>query len=314
MALLFQATGWATEPWLEALQRLAPDADIRVWPDIGNPADIDYALVWKPPQDLLSSLPNLRVIFSLGAGVDHLLHLPDLPQNTPIVRVADADLTARMSEYIVLHVLMHHRRQRDYDDLQAKREWREMRQPAAGEVRIGIMGLGVLGRDAATKLSGLGFQVAGWSRTQKQISGIECFAGEEGLRPFLNRTDILVCLLPLTKATRGLLNLDLIRQLAKDRAGKGPSLINAGRGAVQVEQDILTALDTGELYEATLDVFENEPLSGDSPLWNHPKVTVTPHNAAPSTPGGICATILKQIDVFEHGGTLENLVETERGY
>ncbi len=314
MAILFQAKGWDTGLWLKALEQNAPDADIRVWPDIGDPAGIDYALVWKPPEELLGSLPNLKVIFSLGAGVDHLLHLPNLPKGIPIVRVTDADLTARMSEYVMLHVLMHHRRQRAYDALQAKKEWREMRQPAASEVRVGVMGLGVLGCDAAKKLAMMGFQVAGWSRTQKQISGVECFSGEKGMVPFLNRTDILVCLLPLTPGTMGLLNLDLIRQLAKNGAGKGPSIINAGRGAVQVESDILEALDSGELYEVTLDVFETEPLGSDSQLWSHDRVTISPHNAAPSAPAGICATILKQIENFERGEALENLVEQDRGY
>lgn len=314
MALLFQAQGWDLTPWRDTLHRQGGELDIRFWPQIGDSQDIEYALVWKPPQDLLSSLANLKVIFSLGAGVDHLLQLPALPRSIPIVRVSDGDLTARMSEYVMLHVLRHHRRQRDYDALQAGREWREMRQPAASDVRVGVMGLGVLGRDAALKLAAMGFQMAGWSRSQKQIDGINCFAGETGLRPFLNRTDILVCLLPLTPDTKGLINRDLINQLAKDGPGKGPSLINAGRGGVQVEDDIIAALDAGDLYEATLDVFEREPLPAASPLWQHQRITISPHNAAPSTPAGITASILRQIKSFERGEPVQNLVDIRRGY
>ncbi len=314
MTLLFQAEGWDPAPWLETLSRQAPEREIRLWPQIGNAAEIDYALVWKPPAELLAGLPALKVIFSLGAGVDHLLRLPNLPPEIPIVRVSDADLTQRMSEYVMLHVLRHHRRRRDHAALQAGRQWRELSQPAAGEVRVGVMGLGVLGRDAALKLAAMGVQVAGWSRSPKRIDGIECYAGAGELDDFLARTDILVCLLPLTPDTKGLLNRDLIRGLARDGAGKGPALINAGRGGVQVERDILAALDAGELYEATLDVFETEPLPANSPLWSHERVTITPHDAAPSTPAGICGAILKQIESFECGRALDNLVDRRRGY
>lgn len=314
MALLFQAEGWDAEPWLEALSRHAPQIELRLWPDMGEVADIDFALVWKPPQGLLGSLANLKLIFSLGAGVDHLLNVPDLPSGIPILRVADADMTARMSEYVMLHVLKHHRRLRDNGDLQARCEWRSLRQPAAAEVRVGVMGLGVLGQDAAAKLAMMGFQVAGWSRSAKQISGIECFSGQDGLKPFLNRTDILVSLLPLTPETKGLINGDLIGQLARDGAGKGPSLINAGRGGVQVEGDILAALAAEELFEVTLDVFESEPLPASSPLWCHERVTVTAHNAAPSPPDGICAAIVAQIISFENDGALKNRVDIKRGY
>jgi glyoxylate/hydroxypyruvate reductase A len=215
---------------------------------------------------------------------------------------------------VVLHVLLHHRRQRDYDQLQRAHDWREFPQPAADEVRVGVMGMGVLGRDAAEKLRDLGFRVAGWSQTPKAIAGIESFSGAGGLEAFLGRTDILVCLLPLTPQTRGLIDAALIAKLARDGAGPGPYLINAGRGGLQVEADILAALDGGLLAGATLDVFETEPLPATSPLWDHPLVTITPHNASISDPRAVGRQILGQIATYEAGGALVNLVDPQRAY
>jgi glyoxylate/hydroxypyruvate reductase A len=176
------------------------------------------------------------------------------------------------------------------------------------------MGLGVLGSDAARKLKMMGFNVAGWSRSPRTLDGIQCFAGEAELEGFLARTDILVCLLPLTPGTRGLIDRKLIRSLAKDGPLGGPVIINAGRGEHQVERDIVAALDAGELFAATLDVFETEPLPPESRLWRHPRVTVTPHIAAESDPETTCRNILAQIARFERGLPLENLVDRKRGY
>jgi glyoxylate/hydroxypyruvate reductase A len=239
---------------------------------------------------------------------------PRLPE-VPVVRVVDADLTQRMSEYVVLHCLMHLRQTQRYAAQQRERVWRDDRdQPAAGDVRVGIMGLGVLGGDAAQKLKAIGFDVAGWSRSPRTVEGVATFAGDNGLDPFLARTDILVTLLPLTAATRGILNTRLFAKLAHDGRLGGPVVINAGRGGLQVETDILAALDDGTLKAATLDVFETEPLPPDSPLWRHPAVTLTPHNAAISEPNAICARIADQIRRFEAGAPLDNLVDREVGY
>jgi glyoxylate/hydroxypyruvate reductase len=281
--------------------------------DLGDRADITYALVWKPEPGLLATLPNLRAILSLGAGVDAVLKDPDLP-DVPLVRVADPDMTMRMSEYVVQHVLMHHRQQRRLDALQAEGAWKPFDQWPASAMRVGVMGLGVLGADAARKLQMMGFQVAGWSRSRKQIDGLDCHAGEAELGAFLARTDILVSLLPLTPETRGFIDRKLIGQLAKDGPLGGPVLINAGRGGSQVESDILAALDAGDLFAATLDVFETEPLPPESPLWRHPKVTVTPHMAADSDPDTICRYVLGQIERIEQGLPPENVVDRSRGY
>jgi glyoxylate/hydroxypyruvate reductase len=300
--------------WEERFRTLAPQRDIRLWPERpGDPADIAYACAWQAPHGLFAGFGHLEAIFSLGAGVDHVIADPDLP-DVPVVRIVDPDLTMRMTEYIALHVLMHHRRQRRYDGQQRPRVWRDHEQPAANEVAVGVMGLGVLGRDAASALRRLGFRVAGWSRTPRTLAGIETFDGRDGLEAFLRRSEILACLLPATPATRGILRLELLRGLKRDGAAGGAYLINAGRGALQVDADILAALDEGSLAGATLDVFPTEPLPATSPLWTHPKVTVTPHNAAASDPRALVANVLRQIDRFEAGLPLEHVVDRAAGY
>jgi glyoxylate/hydroxypyruvate reductase A len=313
-ALLLVITGWEASPWERRFRAAAPGRDIRLWPDrIGDPADIAYAAAWLPPAGIFSRFANLRAIFSLGAGVDALMADHALPQ-VPVVRVVDPGLMRRMTEYVTLHVLMQHRRQRLYDAQQRQSLWLEHPQPAAGEVAVGIMGLGVLGRDAADVLMRLGFRVAGWSRTPRTIAGIETYHGADGLDAFLARTEILVCLLPATPTTEQVINLALLRKLKRDGALGGAYLINAGRGKLQVDADIVAALDEGTLAGATLDVFPTEPLPATSPLWLHPKVTITPHNSAASVPEEVVAYIVRQIERFEAGHGLENVIDRASGY
>jgi glyoxylate/hydroxypyruvate reductase len=314
MTLLVAITGWEVEPWLERFRRLLPDRKVFALGTAFDPHEVRYAASWKHPPGSLAALPNLAAVFSLGAGVDHLMGDPRLP-DVPVVRVVDADLTQRMSEYVVLHCLMHLRQQRRYERQQRRRAWLDDRwQPAAGEVRVGVMGLGVLGSDAARKLRLVGFDVAGWSRTRKALDGLATFVGPDELDPFLARSDILVCLLPLTPATRGMLNAKLFRRLPRDGRLGGPVVINAARGGLQVERDLLSCLDDGTLRGATLDVFEEEPLPADSLLWTHPAVTVTPHNAAMSHPESIGAQVAAQIRRFEAGAPLDNVVDRRLGY
>jgi glyoxylate/hydroxypyruvate reductase A len=269
--------------------------------------------VWKPKPGTLGGYPNLQVIFNLGAGVDAVMADETLP-NVPLVRVAVDDLTQRMTEYVVMHVLMHHRRQSYYIESQQKRVWAPKLQWAAGALRVGVMGMGVLGRDAAEVLARIGFDVAGWSSTAKSIAGIRCFAGEAELGAFLARTDVLVCLLPLTPQTRGILNRRTFAALARDGKLGGPVIINAGRGGLQVEDDILACLDDGTLIAATLDVFGTEPLPPDSPFWPHPRVTLSPHNAADTDPDAISVYVAEQIAAFERGAALDNVVDRKTGY
>ncbi|MET0607080.1 MAG: glyoxylate/hydroxypyruvate reductase A [Beijerinckiaceae bacterium] len=314
MTLLVAITGWEPEPWAERFQRLMPDLRVVMLGQPFDPADIRYVASWKHPADSLANLPNLRVLFSLGAGVDHLFNDPGLPA-APIVRVVDPDLTARMSEYVVLHCLMHLRQQRRYDLQQQRRQWIDDRfQPAAGNLRVGVMGMGELGRDAAQKLAMMGFSVAGWSRSPRRSVHADMFCGNEEIAAFLKRTDVLVVLLPLTPDTRGVINGKLLRGLARDGAFGGPYLINAGRGGLQVERDILESLDDGTLLGATLDVFEKEPLPESSRLWSHPGVTVTPHNAAMSSPDAIGLQVADQIAAYERGEALQNVVDPQRQY
>jgi glyoxylate/hydroxypyruvate reductase A len=313
-ALALVITGWDAAPWEQRFRAAAPGRDIRLWPDrLGNPDEVAYAAAWLPPAGAFGAFPNLRAIFSLGAGVDGVLKDRALPQ-VPLVRVVDPNLMRRMTEYVTLHVLMHHRRQRVYDAQQRQRVWHEHAQPRANEVTVGIMGLGVLGRDAAEVLVRLGFRVAGWSRTLRHVPGIACFHGAAGLDAFLARTEILVCLLPHTPATEGILDLALMRKLKRDGALGGAFLINAGRGRLQVDAGILAALDEGALAGATLDVFPVEPLPAASPLWAHPKVTITPHNSAASVPEETVAYIVGQIERFEAGLGLENVIDRASGY
>jgi glyoxylate/hydroxypyruvate reductase A len=315
MAVLIIGSQRSAE-FLAAIREQRPELDVRVWPNAGRHEEIRYALAWGPPPGVLKTFPNLELIVSVGAGVDHLLKDPELPR-VPIVRYVDPDLTGRMVSYIVLHVLLHLRRMTEFLEQQRNKVWKFLPEPRAGDVRVGLMGLGVMGQASAAALKPLGFQLRGWSRSAKRIDGVQCFAGEAQLDGFLEETDILACTLPLTPETRGILNRPLLRRLsrrARHERLPGPVLINAGRGGLQVEADILAALDAGELYAASLDVFETEPLPVSSPLWTHPRVVITPHNAAESTSRAIARYLLKQIRAHERGERLANLVEPERGY
>jgi glyoxylate/hydroxypyruvate reductase len=318
MTVLVALRGWDIDAWVARLRRELPGRQIVT---VGEPFDrraVHYAVSWKHPPGSLAGLPNLAAIFSLGAGVDHLMGDDRLP-DVPIMRVVDPDLTSRMSEYVILHCLKILRQQMRYVRQQAERVWEDDRdQPAAADVRVGIMGMGVLGQDAARKLRMIGFDVAGWSRTARSSStvleSVSVFTGEDGLAPFLARTDILVCLLPLTDDTSGIIDAKLLSGLARNGRAGGAHLINAGRGGLQVEDDILACLDNGSLASATLDVFQTEPLPHDSPLWTHTRVDVTPHNAAMSAPATIARLVAEQIGRAERGEPFQHAVDRSRGY
>jgi len=313
LSILLLISNMLPEEWDNAIAHLAQSRTVRVWPYLDAPNEIEYAIAWKPPHGALSGLPNLKVIFSMGAGVDHLISGPDLP-DVPIVRFVADNLTEHMSQYVLHHVLLHHRRHLDYAAQQVRKEWQPLPQPVAREVRVGVMGCGILGSNAAAHLAAIGFQTRGWSRHRKTISGVYCYAGTEEFLSFLAGTDILVCLLPLTSDTRGLLGTKLIASMASDGALPGRILINAGRGGLQNEREILAALDEGALWAASLDVFETEPLPYDSPLWTHPRVVITPHNAAESDPRAVVDYVMEQITKFERGEGLDNVVDLQRGY
>jgi glyoxylate/hydroxypyruvate reductase len=311
--ILLVIQGWEPDEWLSRFRLLAGKREVVLWPEAVDPARIDYVCVWRQPPGLLAAFPNLKAIFSLGAGVDHLLQDTNLP-DLPIVRIIDSDLTQRMVGYVVMHALLHQRQMKLYDAQQKGRCWRGHYEPPPGEIRVGIMGMGVMGQATAKGLQAVGFSVAGWSRSMKNIAGVEMFSGEAGLEKLLAQTNILVCLLPLTASTKWILRYDLFRKLARGGALGGPFLINAGRGGLQVEDDILRALQNGTLAGASLDVFETEPLPLSSAFWTHSKVYVTPHNAASSDPRALVANIMAQIERYERGEPLQNQVDRKLGY
>ncbi|MGI9451124.1 MAG: 2-hydroxyacid dehydrogenase [Geminicoccaceae bacterium] len=312
MALIIRVGPAREEWWLEHMQSLLPEIECRGWEDPGDPADIEIAVVWKPPAGGLKRFPNLRAIVSIGAGIDHVLADPELPKHVPIIRTTGEDLKIRMREYVTLHVLRMHRRLPEIEAAQERREWLQLVNPPAYARKVGLLGLGDLGSDCARALAALGFDVAGWSRRPKSIDGVESFAGqdgEEGLPAFLRRTEILVCLLPLTPATDGILNADLFVKLPK-----GAALINAARGGHLVESDLLAALDIGQISAATLDVFHNEPLPADHPFWDHPNVLVTPHVASLIDPVAGGKAIAANVRRFLAGEPVPDLVDMEQGY
>jgi glyoxylate/hydroxypyruvate reductase A len=319
-ALLVAIAAWDSAGWVERLRVLLPQRKIlaadRSGLFTGPPealSEVHYALVWKPLQETLDRLPNLRAIFSIGAGVDHVFALARLPK-VPVVRIVDRDLTMRMTEYVVWQVLDHLRRGPAYRRQQRQHVWRDHDQPAAHDITVGIMGLGVMGTDAADALMRLGFSVRGWARSPKKLAGVETFAGAEGLDPFLSGTDILVSLLPLTPETKNLIDLKLLKKLRRSGALGGPVFINAGRGGLHVEADIVAALREGTLAGASFDVFEAEPLAPESPLWDFDNVAITPHVAAVSDPQALAVQIAGQIEAFERGEPLKNCVDPELGY
>jgi glyoxylate/hydroxypyruvate reductase len=296
------------------MEALLPSHKIVMLGESFDRESIRYALSWRHPPGALKDLPNLRVILSLGAGVDHLFSDHALPDR-PIVRVVDPDLTNRMSEWVVMHALVHLRQLRRYERQQREGVWEDDdSQPKASDVQIGVLGLGVMGKDAVSKLKALGFKVAGWSVSSKSLPDVACFSDADGLKLLLSQSDMLVVLLPLTEATRGIINASLLSQLRQGGPLGGPILINAGRGGLQVEADILAALDSGALKGASLDVFEREPLPKDSRLWAHPAVYISPHNAAISSPKAIAALVAGQIEAHERNEPLSHLVDRRRGY
>jgi glyoxylate/hydroxypyruvate reductase len=305
---------WSPQRWKRRFDEVCGDRPVRLLPGgKGHPADVHYAAVWKPAPGELAAFTNLRVIFNLGAGVDALMVDSSLPK-VPLVRVAVGDLTGRMTEYVVLHVLMHHRQELYLRESQRERRWAPKFQWPAGAISVGVMGLGTLGSDAADALKRLGFRVAGWSNSPKMINGVECFHGRAQLDGFLRLTDILVCLLPLTAETRHILNREAFAKLNRVSPMGAPVLINAGRGGLQNEADILACLDDGTLGAVSLDVYAAEPLPPDSAFWSHPKVLLTPHNAADTDPDEISRYVARQIARHEAGEPLENVVDPTRGY
>ncbi|MCA0423727.1 MAG: glyoxylate/hydroxypyruvate reductase A [Proteobacteria bacterium] len=313
-AIVVALTGWKAEPWVARFRALLPGRTILTQAECGAERPARYHLFcWKPSAEVLAATPYPLLIASAGAGVDHILRAKP-PAGVPISRVVDPDLTGRMVEYVVLHALMHLRRMPEAAMHQRARRWKGSPMPAAREVTVGLLGIGVLGQAAAAGLAALGFRVIGWSRTARGSLAFETHAGEAGLGPFLAQTDILVSLLPSTPETRGLIGTTVFRALHRDGAFGPPVFINAGRGDTVREDELIVALGDGTLRAASLDVFTTEPLPEASPLWGMETVILTPHNAADSTPDAVVAGAVAEIHRFEAGLPLKNLIDPKRGY
>jgi len=294
--------------WAEVFRREAPEIDFRIWPDIGDPLRVHYLAAWEPPSDMGARFPNLKLLFSTGAGIDQF-DLAALPPALPVVRMIEPGIVGGMVEYVTHAVLDLHRDMPAYRRAQQRREWKVLPVTTAAERRVGVLGLGSLGQAVLAQLAALHFDCAGWSRSHRSIDGVRCFAGDAELPDFLARTEILVCLLPLTAETRGFLNGELFARLPQ-----GAALVHVGRGPQLVVTDLMVALDSGHIAEAVLDVTDPEPLPPEHPLWSHERVRITPHIASQTQPGTAARVVLENLWRFARGEALVGLVDRERGY
>lgn len=309
MKLLLKTDRYLIGRWKDALYQRVPGLDIVTFPFVGDPSDIEVAVVWEPPKGLLASMPKLKLVVSTGAGVDHILKDPTFPKDVPLVRMVDPGLTQGMVEYVVMATLLCSRKMHRTFAAHARKLWEPETVPLAPELTVGIMGMGVLGRACAGALRGMGYNVIGWSRTPKDFDEIQSFDGLDGLEKFLTRTQILVCLLPLTPETEGILGRGTF-----NRMPNGSAVINVGRGGHLIEQDLIAALDKGKVEVAVLDVFNEEPLPVDNPLWEHPRVFVTPHIASVTTPESAIVSVAEAINEMRKGWPYTNLVDPDLGY
>ena len=308
--LFFYSEQDPAELWSAELQSSLPsDIRVRIYPDFGDPADVEYVLCWQPKAGLLASFPNLKLILSLAAGFDHVLQDPARPAHVPIVRIIDDTLSTMMSEYAVYAVLGFHRFMPQFQSDQSNKIWKKRWPNFTPDTHIGVLGIGAIGSDVAYKLRGLGFQVHGWSRNSKQLEGISCHAGKDGLFEILPQCQQIVVVLPLTSETRGIVNKETLAALPE-----GAFITNIGRGGHVIDEDLLAALDSGHIGGAFLDVFNQEPLPVDHSYWNHPKVIMTPHVAGEIVPRSCAQSIATNIERHRRGEPLDGIADIERGY
>jgi len=298
-----------TQKFAQLLTTLHPDLDLRIYPDLGDYNEIDFAIVWRHPLGVLAQLPNLKCIASLGAGVDHILADINLPTEVPIVRIVDPAMSTEITQYVVATVLYRLKRFDLWADNQQQKIWRSTSQFNFLDKTVGILGLGFLGGHAAQTLHSLGIKVIGWSQSPKKLTGITHFTGAAELNSFLSKSDVLVCLLPLTTETTEILNAKNFARLPRCAY-----LINLGRGDHLVEADLLAALDSDQLSGACLDVFREEPLPPDHPFWAHPHIRVTPHIASVTNPNTVMSQIIDNYQRAIAGEPLLNCIDPKRGY
>lgn len=313
MNIIYYHPLFNAQEWLAGIKQRLPQAEIREW-QRGDERPADYALVWRPPHEMLANRRDLKAVFALGAGVDAILdqerkHPGTLPAGVPLLRLEDTGMAQQMQEYALSYVLRYFRRFDEYQALQQRQEWQPLDPHSLDDFTIGILGAGVLGQSVARKLTEFGFSVRCWSRSAKQIDGVQSFAGEAQRAAFLDGVKLVINLLPNTPETVGILNRELFAQLST-----GAYLINIARGAHLVEADLLAALEQGQLAAATLDVFAREPLPQDHPFWRHPRVTITPHIAAITLPQQAMDQIAANIRALEAGHAPAGVVDKQRGY
>jgi glyoxylate/hydroxypyruvate reductase A len=308
MSVLYISDAPRAAAWKTFFAEAAPDITFRLWPDAGDLSEIEYVVAWQAPAELLASLPNLKVLFSSGAGVDHV-DFSSVPPGVQIVRMVEPGIINGMVEYVTMSVLALHRDLFDYLAFQASGAWRSIEVLPASARAVGVMGLGVLGQAVLERLRTFGFALRGWNRSARQIEGVETFAGEEALDPFLAGCDFLICLLPLTSQTRGILGQRVFQGLPR-----GASLINVGRGGHLDQAALMDALDEGQLARAILDVTEPEPLPPENPLWRHPRVVITPHVASMTQPATAAPRLLENLRRHQRGEPLRDVVDRLRGY
>ncbi|HEX8595752.1 MAG TPA: glyoxylate/hydroxypyruvate reductase A [Pseudomonas sp.] len=308
MTLLFKIDDARGQVWKSLFQRHAPDIDVRLESDGGDPADVRYFASWIAPKALHATYPNLEVVFATSAGVDQF-DLSQLPPHIDVVRMLDPGITQGIIEYACFAVLSLHRDIALYLDQQRQHQWQARPLVPASQRRVGVMGLGNLGVAVLNSLQPFGFPLSGWARSEKHIDGVQCFAGQDGLKPFLKQCDILICLLPLTEETRGLINADFLGSMPK-----GARLINLGRGGHLVEADLLHALESGQIDRAILDVLNDEPPAQDHPYFEHPRIWLTPHIGAMTSPQTAFEVLLANIRRHQSGEFMPGTIDRHEGY
>jgi glyoxylate/hydroxypyruvate reductase A len=308
MSVLYRSDVSRGRAWAKFFAEAAPDVEFRVWPDAGDLSRIEYLVAWDPPASFLAALPNLQVLFSSGAGVDHI-DFSAVASHVQIVRMVEPGIVNGMIEFVTMSVLALHRDLFDYLRAQQAGVWQAIEVHPASARTVGVMGLGVLGRAVLERLGTFGFELCGWSRSPKEIPGVSCYAGEAALDRFLARCDILICLLPLTEATRRILNARVFAALPR-----GASIINVGRGAHLDDEALLGALNSGQVSTAILDVLDPEPLPSSHPFWRHPRIVVTPHVASMTQPQTAAPVFLENLRRHQRGEPLRDVIDRRRGY
>ena len=307
-SVLYRSDAARGRAWAGYFAQHAPDVEFRVWPDHGDLDDVEYLVAWQAPPELLAALPKLKVLFSSGAGVDHV-DFSSIPPHVPVVRMVEPGIINGMIEYVTMSVLALHRGLFDYLERQGRSAWAPTEVPAASARCVGVMGLGVLGQAVLARLATFGFRLRGWNRSERAIEGVETFAGADGLAPFLAGVDMLVCLLPLTDATRGILGVEVFAGLPH-----GAAVINVGRGGHLDQAALLAALASGQVSRAILDVTDPEPLPAGHPFWRHPLIVVTPHVASMTQPETAAPVMLENLRRHQRGEPLVGLIDRGRGY